>query len=70
VRSPSEVEYTAVMKMKMGRKLKDGETWRMEDGWEEEWERLERFEVEVREENARRRSASVEGAMERSASQN
>jgi hypothetical protein len=70
VRSPSEVGYAAMVKMKMGRKLKDGETWRMEDGWEEEWERLERFEVEVREENARRRSASVEGAMERSASQN
>jgi hypothetical protein len=32
VRSPSEVEYTAVMKMKMGRKLKDDETWRMEGG--------------------------------------
>lgn len=28
MRSPSEVGYAAVVKMKMGRKLKDGETWR------------------------------------------
>jgi len=60
VRSPSEVGYTATVKMKMGRKLKDGETWKMEDGREEEWERLERLEGEVREENMRRRS--LEGA--------
>ena len=68
MRSPSEGGYTAVVKMKMGRKLKDGGTWRMEDGWEEEWERLERSEVEVREENTRRRSASVAGVVRGGAS--
>ncbi|KAF8557488.1 hypothetical protein OG21DRAFT_1406915 [Imleria badia] len=60
-RSPSEAGYTAVVKMKMGRKLKDGETWMMEDGKVGEWERLERLEEEVREENVRRRSAGVDG---------
>lgn len=61
-RSPSEVGYTAVVKMKMGRKLKDGETWKMEDGKEEERARLERLEEAVREENVRRRSIGVNRA--------
>lgn len=59
MRSPSEAGYTAAVKIKMRRKLKDGETWGMEDGRMEEWERLERLEEEVRKENMRRRSASV-----------
>ncbi|KAF8452446.1 hypothetical protein L210DRAFT_3468333 [Boletus edulis BED1] len=63
VRSPSEAGYTASVKMKMRRKLKDGETWRMEDGREEEWEKLERLEEEVREENMRRWSGSMDGTV-------
>lgn len=55
VRSPSEVGYTAAVKRKMGRKLRDGEGWRMEAGKEEEWGRLDELEEEVREENMRRR---------------
>lgn len=59
VRGPSEVGYAAAVKMKMGRKLKDGEMWKMEDGREDEWERFGRLENEVRVENVRRRSATV-----------
>ncbi|KAG6380117.1 hypothetical protein JVT61DRAFT_8204 [Boletus reticuloceps] len=61
VRSPSEAGYTASVKMKMRRKLKDGETWRMEDGREEEWVKFERLEEEVREVNMRRWSGSMDG---------
>jgi len=67
-RSPSEVGYTAVVKMKMRRKLMDVETWKQEDGREVGWKRLEGLEEEVRNENMRRRSASVEGAVRGSAS--
>ncbi|KAH0831113.1 hypothetical protein J3R83DRAFT_13679 [Lanmaoa asiatica] len=61
VRGPGEVGYTAVVKMSMGRTLNDKELWRLEDG-NGERERLEKMEEEVREENRRRRSVSVEGA--------
>ena len=61
VRGPGEAGYTAAVKMSMGRMLKDQELLRLEDG-KEEWERLERMEDEVREENRRRRSVSVERA--------
>ena len=61
VRCPSEGGYTAAVKIDMGRRLKEGEMWQMEDGREEDWERLERLEEEVRKENMRRRSAGVEG---------
>ncbi|KAG8215997.1 hypothetical protein J3R82DRAFT_7988 [Butyriboletus roseoflavus] len=61
VRGPSEAGYTAAVKMSMGRTLKDKELLRLEDG-KEEWGRLERMEEEVREENRRRRSESVERA--------
>ncbi|KAG9313758.1 hypothetical protein JVU11DRAFT_6116 [Chiua virens] len=61
VRGPSEAGYTATVKMKTGRRLKDGESWRMEDGKEEEWERLEGLEKQVREENVRRRSKNRNG---------
>lgn len=61
VRGPGEAGYTAAVKVNMGRKLKNKELWRMEDG-KEEWERLEGMEEEVREENRRRRSVSGQRA--------
>ena len=61
LRNPSEAGYTAVVKMKMGRKLKDGETWKMENGKKEGQERLEMVEEELRKGSMRRRMASVEG---------
>lgn len=62
VRSPSEAGYTAAVKIKMGRKLKGEEQWKLEDERKDGWEGLERLEEEVRKENMRRRLASVVGA--------
>ncbi|KIK93619.1 hypothetical protein PAXRUDRAFT_503286 [Paxillus rubicundulus Ve08.2h10] len=55
IRGPGEVGYTATVKRRMGVRLKNPELWTLEDGREEDWERLDRMEAEVRVETARRR---------------
>lgn len=53
-RNPSEVGYVGAVKRVMGWKLRDDETWRLEDGKPEDQERLNGMEEEVRKENERR----------------
>jgi hypothetical protein len=58
-RSVSEVGYVAAVKRKLGFKLRDPSLWKREMGPKERWEELSRTESQIREENLKRRNASL-----------
>ncbi|KAF8839719.1 hypothetical protein BDN67DRAFT_952994 [Paxillus ammoniavirescens] len=64
IRGPGEAGYTAAVKRRMGVRLKNPESWILEDGRREDWERLDRMEGEVRVENKRRRQVASVGQAE------
>ncbi|TBU40265.1 hypothetical protein BD309DRAFT_927418 [Dichomitus squalens] len=55
-RCPSEVGYVAEVKRKLGHRLRDDETWRVELGKPENQETLDRMAEEIEAESARRRA--------------
>ncbi|KZT26048.1 hypothetical protein NEOLEDRAFT_1162439 [Neolentinus lepideus HHB14362 ss-1] len=55
-RSPSEVGYVAVVKKKLGFKLRKPDAWKVEIGKDEDQEKLHKVALEIEEENRRRRS--------------
>ena len=61
-RNPSEVGYVAEVKRRLGHKLRDDETWRVELGKPENQETLDRIAEEIEAESARRRSVMHENA--------
>jgi len=58
-RSVSEVGYVAAVKRKLGFKLREPSLWKRELGPKEQWEELSRMENLIREENLKRRNASL-----------
>ena len=56
-RSVSEVGYVAMVKRRLGWRLRDPEAWKVELGPPEDWERLEREARALVAENERRRAA-------------
>ncbi|EPS97484.1 hypothetical protein FOMPIDRAFT_43521 [Fomitopsis schrenkii] len=59
-RSVSEVGYVAIVKKRLGWKLRDPEAWKVEMGKQENLARLEREAMALSAENVRRRSAAGE----------
>lgn len=56
--SVSEVGYIGYVKKKLGFKLRDPDSWKVEDGDPKNREALDKLEAEIRAENERRRKAA------------